>query len=110
MALTEKIRNALQGKGFDTLYSDHEDDWTELANGARELIKPHIRGGEPTVDDIKAVLQPIVEVHDHYTSFLDDHPKLTQKYWLSYFTDYLLHQVYQPRLNVNDDEENDEDD
>ena len=104
-----KIRN-LQGKGFDTLYSKHEDVWRELANAARDLIKPHVAGNEPTVDDIKAVLQPIVEVHDLYTRFLDDHPKLIQKYWLSYFTDYLLHRVYQPTLNVPNREENDDDD
>lgn len=109
MALTEKIRNALQGKGFDALYSDNEDVWKELANGARSLIKPHVAGGEPTVDDIKAVLLPIVEVHDLYTGFLEAHPRLTQKYWSSYFTDYLLHMVYQPTLTV-EEEENDGDD
>src|SRR6266446_7316085 len=100
MALTEKTRLALEAKGFDALYNGHQADWTQLANGARNLIMPHIENGQPTVDDIKAVLQPLVELHDHYRTFLEDHPRLTQLYWSSYFTDYVLHRVYQPTLHI----------
>lgn len=100
MALTEKIRLKLTGKGFDGLYEKHKADWQKLANDARELIAQRVQGGQPTVDDIKQILQPLVELHEHFRGFMGSHPKLTQEYWGSYFTDYLLHRVYEPTLKV----------
>jgi hypothetical protein len=105
MALTEKIRLAIESKGFHTLFTDHQEDWTQLANDARNLIKPLIQNEEPTVDDIKEVLHPLIELKDTYRAFLDAHPKLTQKYWSSYFTDYVLHCVYQPTLTIAEGED-----
>ncbi len=101
MALTEKIRLALESKGFDGLYNDHEPEWTALANEARNLLKPLVQTGKPTVDDVKGVLQPLIELKDHYRAFLENNPRLTQQYWSSYFTDYVLHNVYQPTLNID---------
>jgi hypothetical protein len=110
MALTEQVRLALEDKGFHTLYNDHEDDWKELANKARDLLVPRVESGQPTVDDIKRVLQPLVELELPFRSFMEDRPKLTQKYWPSYFTDYLLHRVYQPTLKVEKKKERRKDD
>jgi hypothetical protein len=103
MGLSEKARLALEGKGFNALYDNHEDDWINLANDARDLIKPRIANGNPTVDDIKLILQPLVELHQHYRTFMEQHPKLTQQYWSDYFTDYVLHKVYRPTLHVEDE-------
>jgi hypothetical protein len=100
MALKEQVRLQLEKKGFFKLYNDHVVDWKKLANDARTLIKPQIESGEPTVDDIKSILLPLVELHKHFLTFMDEHPKLTQKYWASYFTDYVLHRVYEPTLHV----------
>ena len=100
MALTEKVRLKLVAKGFDGLYADHENDWQILANDARDLIAQRVQGGEPGVDDIKQILQPLVELHEHFRAYMAAHPQLTQEYWGSHFTDYLLQRVYDPRLNV----------
>jgi hypothetical protein len=100
MALKEQVRIQLEKKGFFKLYDDHVGDWKKLANDARNLIKPQIKSGEPTVDDIKSILLPLIELHKHFLKFMDDRPKLTQKYWASYFTDYVLHRVYEPTLNI----------
>jgi len=100
MALKETVRLQLQKKGFFNLYDEYADDWVRLANDARELIAPLIENGQPTVDDIKSVLLPLVELHKHFRGFMDNHPKLVQRYWGSYFTDYLLHRVYEPTLRV----------
>jgi hypothetical protein len=100
MALTEKIRLKLVAKGFDKLYDDHDNDWQTLANEARDLIAKRVEGGEPGVDDIKQILQPLVELHDHFRSFMAENSKLTQEYWGSRFTDYLLYRVYEPELHV----------
>jgi len=100
MALTEKARLRLEGKEFVKLYTDHAPIWIALANDARNLIKPQIASGEPTVDDIKQILQPLIELHALYRAFMEKHPRLTQRYWPSDFTDLVLHKVYQPKLTI----------
>ena len=102
MALTEKTRLKLTGKGFDGLYDKYDEDWKKLANDARDLIAQRVQGGQPTVDDIKQILQPLVELHEHFRKFMGEHPKLTQEYWGSHFTDYLLHRVYEPTLKLEE--------
>ncbi len=100
MALTEVVRLRLEGKEFDRLYADHENDWTALAERARVLIAAQVgRGHNPTVDDIKKVLLPLIEINPHLREFLTNRRKpLTQQYWIRDFTDYVLHRVYQPQL------------
>jgi len=105
MALTEKVRLALEAQGFDDLYNDHEQVWRDLARDARNLIKPHVRNAEPTVDDIKEVLHPLVELNRHYRGFVDGEKGRHQQYWSERFTDYLLHRVYEPTLNVEEEGE-----
>jgi hypothetical protein len=105
MALTEKVRLLLIAKGFGPLYASHEAVWRGLANDARELISPHIANQEPTIDDIKQVFLPVVELQQDFREFMRLHPKLTQKYWASHFTDYALHMVYNPHLNLQGDEQ-----
>jgi hypothetical protein len=100
MALTEKARLRLEGKSFDKLYTDHQAVWQGLCTQARNIVKPLIAGGEPTVDDIKQIVQPLVELHERYTHFMGDNPRLTQRYWPSDFTDYVLHKVYKPTLTI----------
>ena len=100
MALTEKTRLRLEGKGFDKLYVDHHVVWIGHCKQARDILSPLIEGGQPTVDDIKQILQPLVELDESYREFMEQHPKLTQRYWPSDFTDYVLHKVYKPSLTI----------
>jgi hypothetical protein len=100
MALTEKVRRLVEAKDFKKLFEENEAAWSGLANDARGLIKPQIDDGNPTVDDIKSVLMPLIELHELYRAFMKEHPKLKEKYWLGHFTDYTLHRVYTPTLNI----------
>jgi len=100
MAITEKARLRLEGKKFNELFEKNEEVWIGLCNEARDIIKPLIANGEPTVDDIKQIVQPLIELHEHYTKFMGNNPKLTQRYWPNDFTDYVLHRVYQPKLTI----------
>jgi hypothetical protein len=100
MALTEKVRRLVEAKGFRELFDENEDDWQALANDARTLIQPQIENRNPTVDDIKSVLMPLIDLHELYRAFMQAHPKLKEKYWLVYFTDYTLHRVYTPTLHI----------
>jgi hypothetical protein len=105
MALTEKVRLLVESKGFRALFDDNEEDWRTLANDARDLILPQIANRNPTVDDIKLVLMPLIDLHALYRGFMQEHPRLTEKYWLIHFTDYALHRVYNPTLHVPGEED-----
>jgi hypothetical protein len=104
MALTEKVRRLVEAKSFKELFDENEDIWRGLANDARELIRPQIDDRNPTVDDIKSVLMPLIELHELYRAFMQAHPKLKEKYWLGHFTDYALHRVYTPTLNIPEEQ------
>jgi hypothetical protein len=100
MALTEKIRLALEAQNFNKLFEDHEQIWNDLANEARNVMKPHVRNESPTVDDIKKVLLPLIEVNKHYRKFVEGNSRTRQLFWADRFTDYVLDRVYQPSLKV----------
>jgi len=62
---------------------------------AHELMAAQVPGGQPTVDDVKKVLFPMVELD----RFLRDHlvgRRCKEKYWSSDFTDYVLDRVLNP--------------
>jgi hypothetical protein len=98
MGLTQKVRLLLESKGFDVLFNEHEDVWIHLAEDAKTLMSQQIPNREPTVDDIKLLLLPILELNDHFRAFMADHPRLTQQFWSEHFTDYVLDRVYEPEL------------
>jgi len=98
MALTEIARLRLEDKGFKELFTAHQAQWKTMAEQARKLIAGQIQGGQATVDDIKKTLLPLVELHPKLRTHLDE-KRLTQKYWISDFTDYVLHRVYKPTLS-----------
>jgi hypothetical protein len=108
MALTEKVRLLVEAKGFRQLFEDNEEVWSELANDARDLIKPQIQDGNPTVDDIKLIALPLIELHELYRDYMEEHPKLKEKYWIGHFTDYALHRIYKPTLDIPEEEEENE--
>ncbi len=97
MGLTAIARLRLEGKGFDKLFTDYQAQWMDMAEKAKKLIADQLNPGEPTVDDIKKTLLPLVELHPKLRAHLDV-KKLTQKYWVSDFTDYVLQKVYEPKL------------
>lgn len=98
MALTEKVRLRLSGKAFDKLFESHKAAWTKLAERARALIAAEVASGQPTVDDIKKTLLPLIEINPHLRHFLEE-KNLTQNYWTNDFTDLVLDKVYQPKLH-----------
>ena len=87
----------LEGKHFDRLFEAHEADWTAMARTARETMTSHVADGSPTLDDVKKILHPMVEldsrVLDHMVA-----ERATGKHWIGAFADYILHRVYNPQL------------
>jgi hypothetical protein len=100
MALTQVVRLKLEGAGFSDLFTQYEAQWESLAEQARGLMAAAMPAGQsPTVVDIKKTLFPLVEISPELRSFLQNE-KLTQKFWITDFTDYILHRVYQPTLDL----------
>src|SRR2546430_10609353 len=96
MALTTLVRMQLEEKGFDQLFENHQADWAAMAHRARALLTEH--GGQPTLDDIKQILEPMVQV----AQVLRNHKvnnRALGKHWDGDFTDYILHRVYAPTLD-----------
>lgn len=95
MALTLKALQALLGQGFDKFYNKYKDHWLDRARRAYQYVSSNLSPGQKArVDDIAQVLSPILEVDDQLRAFLQEH-KLTQKYWVTYFCDYVLDTVWQ---------------
>ena len=97
MGLTGVARIRLENKGFAKLFTDHQHEWISMAEKAKSLIAGQLPHGEPTVDDIRKTLLPLVELHPKLREHLEKQ-KLKQKYWIGDFTDYLLQKVYEPKL------------
>ncbi len=95
MALTAMKTTALVDKGFDGLYSGNKALWFQKAKDAHDYA---VHWVEPTrepvrTDDVLVNLEPAVEVAPEFRHHLDEQ-RLTQKYWRTYFSEYILDQVW----------------
>jgi hypothetical protein len=91
---TDKVHR-LKGKGFDKLYDKHRDKWNEMVANATTFAKSYLEGtGDPVRPaDVSAILQNAVRVDPDFESHL--HVKsLQQKYWVEWFSDYVVEKVY----------------
>lgn len=94
MSLTLEIEHKLNGKGFDTLYTAHTVKWVEMAGKAREYTKALIPDGEKVrPGDVSDNLQNGIKIDPHFEGHLKAR-RLTQKYWIRHFSDYILEQIY----------------
>lgn len=95
---TERLHR-LKGKGFDALYTKAPDKYQEMANTALEYAQTCIPKGEKVrLGDVVAVIQNAVRIDPAFEAHLKA-KKLTQKYWIVWFSEYVLDQVYpQPEL------------
>jgi len=100
VALTTTVRLRLESKAFDTLFGHHEARYRGMVATAHKVMADQVpAGAQPTVDDMKKVLQPMVELDRDLRTHLVTRG-CTQKYWVSDFTDYILDRVLQPTANV----------
>ncbi len=99
MALTTTVRLALEGKRFDQLFLEHEARYESMAHTAYGVMKDQVPGGHPTVDDVKKVLQPMLELDPSLRNHLAT-KRCTEKHWYGDFTDYVLDVVMQPTAKL----------
>jgi hypothetical protein len=61
-------------------------------------MAPRVASKEPTADDIKKALLPLMELNPHLKDHLAS-KKLPQQYWTGHFTDFVIEKVYTPKLH-----------
>lgn len=95
MSLTLEKLHMLRGKSFLGLYSQHKDKWREMVANAKNYTKTYIgKDGEKIrPGDVAEILQNAVKVDPDFEDHMNE-KGLQQKYWVVYFSDYVLEQVY----------------
>jgi hypothetical protein len=95
MALTAAKVKDLEDKGFPALFDDYRDLWETKAREAyayaESLVDPT---GEPVrPDDVLELLVPALVLAEEFRDFLEE-GRLTQKYWRTYFGEFILDQLW----------------
>jgi hypothetical protein len=95
---TEKVHR-LKAKSFDTLQADHSDKWKEMVDKAREYAQTCVGADEKVrIGDVVTIVQNAIRIDPTF----EKHTKekgLPQKYWVTWFAEYIVDAVYpQPIL------------
>jgi hypothetical protein len=90
---TEKIHK-LNSKGFDKLYSDDPEKFAAMAQTALDYATTCVPAGEKVrVGDVVSIITNAVKILPSFEAHLQKR-KLTQKYWQTLFSEYILEQVF----------------
>jgi hypothetical protein len=95
MALTLDTEQKLESAGLIAFFESDQAMWIELAKKSFEFVK----GTFPPdsiirPDDVAKALKPVAEVHESLRDYLSAE-KLTQKYWVAYFTDLIIERTWE---------------
>jgi hypothetical protein len=94
MALTLDTEQKLESAGLINFFTEHEAIWRAIVKKGYDYLKgnfPHDSHVRP--DDVAKVLLPLIEVDEDLRAYLNAN-KLTQKYWISYFTDLAIDRTW----------------
>jgi hypothetical protein len=96
MALTAAKVKDLEDNGFPDLFEEHQELWEAKAREAyayaKKLVEPT---GEPVrPDDVLELLVPALVLAEEFRDFLEDN-RLRQKYWRSYFGEFVLDKLWE---------------
>ncbi len=94
MSLTLERLHRLRGKGFDKLYTDHSKKWEATVSNATKFAKTYIGAGEKIrPGDLEKIIQNAVEVDPDFEKYVKAE-SLPQKYWIAWFSEYILDQIF----------------
>ena len=94
MALTLVVEQRLTAVSLAALFVQHQHDWTAAAQRTKDYLKQSFPAGATIrPDDVAKALHPILEVDARLRTKLAQ-AKLTQKYWVSDFTDLIIDRVW----------------
>ena len=94
----------LKSKGFDELYEKHPDKWQEMVRTARDYSSTCVQQGEKVrVGDVVAVVQNAIKIDPEFEAYLNK-KKLTQKFWISWYAEYILERTF-PQPDLMEDQQ-----
>lgn len=96
MSLRLETIHRLRGKGFDTLYTKHSAKWNEMVAQAKAYASTYISDQETIrPGDLADILTNAMEPDPDFEGHVKGRG-LTQKYWVTWFCEYVVEQVYPP--------------
>jgi hypothetical protein len=97
---TEKLHR-LKGKGFPELYAGSAEKWKEIVQTARNYAQTCVGEGEKVrVGDVVTIVQNAIKIDPQFEAHVKN-KSLPQKYWVLWFGEYIVEQVYpQPDLDA----------
>lgn len=93
MALTLEKQIRLDSAGVTAYFNTNRPAWKTAAKRAYDYIKTGFAGQPVRIDDVVEPLVSVVEIDKSYRD-LRNKKKLTQKYWIADFAEYVLDQVW----------------
>lgn len=94
MSLDTEQMHRLIAKGFNTLFSENEEKYREMVEKARQYAATCIPQGEKLrAPDIAFAARGAIRIDPMFEAHLNK-KKLTQKFWVSWYADYIVEQVY----------------
>jgi hypothetical protein len=98
---TEKLHK-LKGKGFFEVYQAYPEKWKEMVDTAKDYAGTCVSEGEKVrIGDIVEIVKNAIKIDPEFEKHLAK-KGLMQRYWLTWFAEYIIEQVYpQPELADN---------
>jgi hypothetical protein len=103
VALTAAKVKDLEDRGFPDLFDEHRALWEAKARDAYAYAQGFVAPtGEPVrPDDVLELLVAALVLAEEFRDFLDEN-RLTQKYWRTYFAEFVLDHLWDD-LTADDD-------
>ena len=96
MSLDTEQMHRLVAKGFDTLFAQNEEKYRQMVAKALQYAATCVPEGEKLrPGDIAFAARGAIRIDPMFEQHLTKR-KLTQKFWVSWYADYIVEQAYPP--------------
>jgi hypothetical protein len=93
MALTLEVEQRLTRANLVAHFDANAKAWQTVSQDAYDYTKSHFHGEQVRPDDLAKALRPVVEIDQNLRTALDK-KKLSQKYWIDYFTNLIIDRTW----------------
>jgi len=93
MALTLEIEQRLERAGLIAHFDGRQTAWQRVVQEAYNYTKKQFGGAQIRPDDVAKLVRPVVEIDKSLRSALDK-KKLSQKYWIDFFTSLIIDRTW----------------
>jgi hypothetical protein len=98
MALTLEAEQRLARVSLIAFYDQHRDIWLRAARESHRFIRTNFPADAAIrPDDVAKALKPVLEVNERLRNKLNA-DKLSQKYWITDFTDLIVDRAWREVL------------